>query len=435
MGMEGPPPADPSESTAVERPLPPDPTESTPSTTTPSRHASSEQEKTSLNAQDPRLAISAGDVAPSSSGHVATDVSSQTTQAIDVQVTMIPDDASLPDVTVLLPAFQMVQNMADVPFPIPSTPRPSRSTRTEAPLIDSMNNDSFINSIFDTQLLREATEDTPVFGRSTRGSPSTSPVERSSDFSPNRIKHMWEQAFKVGRKEQDNSSQFEMDDVTMSSEQQLGESQDIGRLSETPFRILRYSRNYTEMEDVENEQAHRLQRSTGPSRPSSQASDTLTSSTLTELDDSEDQEGSPSTTRMDKDRHNVLGSVATPSHPTSLPPTPSRRIQLKSPIVGQQRFPSPEIPPEPPRRNPSRPRKHVQIVEELEESSEDEEMPELERGLRAAHIDTAPKKSGDATNKGMERETPVKRRLVGRLVAGITEKPSVVVHPPAPVRT
>lgn len=189
------------------------------------------------------------------------------------------------------------------------------------------------------------------------------------------------------------------------------------------------------MENVENEQAHDLQRSTGPSRPSSQASDTLTSSTLTELDESEDQAGSPSRTRMDEDRQDVLGSVATPSHPTSLPPTPSRRIQLKNPLVRPPRSPSPEIPPEPPRRNPSRPRKHVTIVEDWEESSDDEEMPELERGLRAAHIDTAPKKTGDATNEGMERETPVKRRLVGRLVAGITEKPSVVVHPPAPVRT
>jgi hypothetical protein len=393
-----------------------------------------------LNTEEPRSAtrpISAGDVVPSSSGQgdVATDPSSRTTEAIDVQVTMIPDDDPLPDVAVLLPAFQM-QNIEDVPFPIPLTPRSSGSTEMEAPPIDTMNNDSFINSIFDTQRLEEATEDTPVFGRSRHGTPSTSPIERSENFSPNRIKRMWEQAFERGTQAQDHSTDFEMEDVTMSSNEQVGDSQDVGRWSQTGFVISGYSCTYAEMDDVENEQAHSVQASKAPSRPSSQMSDTLTSSSLTDLDDSERQARSPSRMRTDEDGRDVLGSVATPSHPSSLPPTPSRRIQLKSPLSRRQQSPSPEslIPPEPPRRNPSRPGKNAQIVDDLEESSGEEEMPDLERGFRAAHID-ATHKSDDATHKGKKQETTVKRRLVGRLVAGITEQPSAVVHPAVPVTT
>ena len=56
-------------------------------------------------------------------------------------------------------------------------------------------------------------------------------------------------------------------------------------------------------------------------------------------------------------------------------------------------------------------------------------MPQLERDFRATRI--------DGTNKqGNEQDDhPPKRGLVGRLVAEITEKPSILANPAAPVRT
>ena len=231
------------------------------------------------------------------------------------------------------------------------------------------------------------------------------------------------------------------------------------------------------MEDVEGDDDAPPETPKRPTRPTSPASDTSTSSSLSELEESDDEEASPSTTRMQEDHPSLqgLGSPTPPSLPSSLPPTPSvhglksadrasagrgspphtrsslpptQSVQgLKSAdraSAGRgspqwSRSPDPENRPDPPRRNPARPRKPVTIVEETEEESSGEElleeaMPELERGLRATHIAGKSKAQKVTTKEKTADKAPhVKRVLVGTLTSTIDQTPRILSDPASPV--
>ena len=195
---------------------------------------------------------------------------------------------------------------------------------------------------------------------------------------------------------------------------------------------------YSEMEDMEENHPAQDEEPKLPSRPTSPDSDTASSS-LTDMDESEgegkgpssnrmDEDGpeSPARTQMDEDGPDVPGSPRQPS--------PRLGDHQKSPLPRRRPSSSPDTvdAPQTPRHYPSRPGRHIYRIDDSEESSGEEEMPELEEGLRATHI--AGKKQVNDQGKAL-KDPALKHRLVGRLVAGITQEPPILASPVAPVST
>ena len=214
--MDGPPPSHPSEDMARQSPPPSHPTASKQATPIPSVHESSKQAQAPINAEhvrSPTQAKNAADILPSSSDKraVEQDALQSPTQDVDVRITEIPGDYPLMQVAELLPAFEMIENNQENRFAIGSTPRSSAFTRPETAPVDNTSNDSFIDSIFNTGLLADATGMTPPYPLET--TPSTSPVVRNQDFSPNRIRRMFEDADITETPVPDQSAQFEIQDI------------------------------------------------------------------------------------------------------------------------------------------------------------------------------------------------------------------------------
>ena len=139
------------------------------------------------------------------------------------------------DVAQLLPAFEIGEIGKDRPSNLASTPGSSELTRPEPAPVDQVQNDSFINSIFDTGLLADPTGITPPYARTPHATPSTSPVMRTHDISPNRIRQMFEHADQTGTPVQHDSVPFELEGSSMTQNPFLENDQDVGKASLTPF--------------------------------------------------------------------------------------------------------------------------------------------------------------------------------------------------------
>ena len=235
--IEGPPPLQSSEPAGLEGPPPPHESQDPASSHMVSKHA-----QAFINPEDirsPTPQITPVDILGSSTGlaDVSLDLMHATTQEIDVRVTTIQDDGDFMDVTQLLPVFKIEEIGKDRPSDITSTPGSSKHTRPETATIEQINNESFIDSIFDTGLLPDLTRITPPYARTPHATPSTSPVMCSHDISPNHIRLMFEQTAQAGTLVQHDSVQFELEDISMTQNPFL-DDQDIDKASLTPFLIF-----------------------------------------------------------------------------------------------------------------------------------------------------------------------------------------------------
>ena len=156
-------------------------------------------------------ASTAAAILPSSSSQE--DLLQPMPQVSQVHITMIPDDGPLMHVAELLPAFNLIESNQEDRFAIMSTPSLSGLQQPETALVDNINNDSFINSIFNTGLLADSTDMTPPYPPSHHATPLTSPVAHNEDFSPDRIKRMFEDANITETPVADLSAHFEMEDI------------------------------------------------------------------------------------------------------------------------------------------------------------------------------------------------------------------------------